>query len=58
MAIDVDKEFAPVLFLFNSTVKRTKGFGGSPKNFNDVPTFYQRFIQANKFSDASLLNHR
>jgi len=56
MAIDVDKEFAPILFLFNSTVKRTKGFGGTPKNFNDVPGFYQRFIQANKFSDASLLN--
>ena len=56
MAIDVDKEFAPVLFLFNSTVKRTKGFGGTPKNFNDVPAFYQRFIQENKFSDASLLN--
>ena len=56
MAIDVDKEFAPILFLFNSTVKRTKGFGGTPKNFNDVPGFYQPFIQANKFSDASLLN--
>ena len=28
----------------------------TPKNFNDVPAFYQRFIQANKFNDASLLN--
>jgi len=56
MAIDVDKEFAPILFLFYSTVKRTKGFGGTPKNFNDVPAFHQRFIQANKFSDASILN--
>ena len=56
IAIDVDKEFAPILFLFNSTVKRTKGFGGTPKNFNDVPAFYQRFIQVNKFNDASLLN--
>src|SRR6187401_513790 len=56
MAIDVDKEFAPILFLFNVSAKNTKGFGGSPKNFNDVPDFYQRFIQVNKFSDASLLN--
>jgi len=56
MAIDVDKEFAPILFLFNASAKNTKGFGGMPKNFNDVPAFYQRFIQVNKFSDASLLN--
>ena len=56
MAIDVDKEFAPILFLFYSTVKRTKGFGGTPKNFNDVPAFYKSFIQSNKFSDPSLLN--
>ena len=56
MAIDVDKEFAPILFLFNVSAKNTKGFGGTPKNFNDVPAFYQRFIQVNKFNDASLLN--
>jgi len=56
MAIDVDKEFAPILFLFNSPVKKTNGFISTPKNFNDVPAFYQRFIQVNKFSDASLLN--
>src|SRR5436190_2210573 len=55
-AMGVDKEFAPILFLFNSTVKNAKGFGGTPKNFNDVPAFYQSFIQTNKFSDASLLN--
>ena len=56
MAIDVDKELAPILFLFYSSVKRINGFAGTPKNFNDVPAFYQRFIQTNKFSDASLLN--
>ena len=56
MAIDVDKEFAPILFLFNSPVKKTNGFVSTPKNFNDVPAFYQRFIQVNKFNDASLLN--
>jgi thiol-disulfide isomerase/thioredoxin len=56
MAIDVDKEFAPILFLFNSPVKKTNGFVSTPKNFNDVPAFYQRFIQVNKFNDALLLN--
>ncbi|HEX3165366.1 MAG TPA: hypothetical protein VHQ93_03850, partial [Chitinophagaceae bacterium] len=56
MAIDVDKEFAPILFLFNVSAKNTKGFGGTPKNFNDVPAFYQRFIQVNKFNEAALLN--
>src|SRR6188768_1112418 len=56
LAIDVDKEFAPILSLFNSPVKKTKGFVSTPKNFNDVPLFYQRFIQQNKFNDASLLN--
>ncbi|MFI5130734.1 MAG: hypothetical protein ACHQFX_12110, partial [Chitinophagales bacterium] len=56
MAIDVDKELAPILFLFNSTVKKTKGFGGTPKNFNNVPGFYQGFIKSDKFNDASILN--
>ena len=56
MAIDVDKEFAPILFLFNTSAKTTKGFGGTPKNFNNVPDFYKQFIHAGKFNDASLLN--
>ena len=56
LAIDVDKEFAPILFLFYNSAKRINGFTSTPKNFNDVPAFYQRFIQTNKFSDASLLN--
>jgi len=56
MAIDVDKEFAPVLFLFNVPVKKTNGFVSTPKNFNNVPDFYKQFIQAGKFNDASLLN--
>jgi thiol-disulfide isomerase/thioredoxin len=56
MAIDVDKELAPILFLFNSSSKKTNGFVSTPKNFNDVPAFYQRFIQTNKFRDASILN--
>ncbi|HJS55458.1 MAG TPA: TlpA disulfide reductase family protein, partial [Chitinophagaceae bacterium] len=56
MAIDVDKEFAPILFLLNAPAKTTNGFAGTPRNFNEVPAFYQRFIQANKFSNASILN--
>lgn len=56
IAIDVDKELAPFLYLFNSSAKKTNGFVSTPKNFNDIPAFYQRFIQANKFSDASLIN--
>jgi thiol-disulfide isomerase/thioredoxin len=56
MAIDVDKELAPILFLFNSSAKKTNGFISTPKNFNDVPGFYNRFIHAGKFNDASILN--
>ncbi len=41
MAIDVDKELAPIVFLFNAPVKKTKGFGSTPRDFNTVPEFYQ-----------------
>ena len=56
IAIDVDKELAPILFLFNSAAKKINGFITTPKNFNDVPAFYQRFIKEGKFHDASILN--
>ncbi|HEV8273462.1 MAG TPA: TlpA disulfide reductase family protein [Chitinophagaceae bacterium] len=56
MAIDVDKELAPVLLLFNSSAKTINGFRTTPKNFSNVPSFYNRFIHAGKFNDASLLN--
>jgi thiol-disulfide isomerase/thioredoxin len=56
MSIDVDKELAPILFLFNSSIKGKNGFGSSPKNFPDVPDFYQRFAQPGKFNDASIVN--
>jgi len=56
LAIDVDKELAPIVFLFYHSAKSINGFTSTPKNFIDVPAFYQRFIQTNKFSDASLLN--
>lgn len=56
MAIDVDKELVPILFLFNCSAKKTNGFISTPKNFNDVPDFYQRFIKADKFNDAAILN--
>jgi len=56
MAIDVDKELAPILFLFNSTSRKTNGFSSTPKNFTSVPDFYQRFIKPGKFNDASILS--
>jgi len=56
MAIDVDKDLAPILFLFNSSAKKTNGFISIPNNFNDVPDFYNRFIQPGKFNDGSILN--
>ncbi|HMK18880.1 MAG TPA: TlpA disulfide reductase family protein [Chitinophagaceae bacterium] len=56
MAIDVDKEFAPIIFLLNAQAKTTKGFGGTPRDFNNVPDFYKQFIHEGKFNDASLLN--
>src|SRR5258706_11209010 len=55
MAIDMDKELAPILFLFNSSAKKINGFRIMPKNFNDVPDFYNRFIQPQKFNDAKIL---
>ncbi len=56
MAIDIDNELAPILYLFNSSSKKTNGFSSTPKNFNEIPAFYQRFIHPGKFNDASILN--
>ncbi|HKC36716.1 MAG TPA: redoxin domain-containing protein, partial [Chitinophagaceae bacterium] len=55
MAIDIDKELAPILFLFNSSAKKINGLRIMPKNFNDVPDFYNRFLQPQKFNDAKVL---
>jgi thiol-disulfide isomerase/thioredoxin len=56
MATDVDRELAPVLFLLYSPTTKAHGFTSTPKDFKVVPDFYRRFIQPNKFNDASILN--
>lgn len=56
LAMDVDKDLAPILYLLNSSSKKQGVFRTVPKDFNDVPPFYQRFIQPDKLSDASVLH--
>jgi thiol-disulfide isomerase/thioredoxin len=55
-AIEVDRQLAPIYFLFYKSQKKVKGWRPTPKDFNDVPAFYQQFIQPGKFSDASILD--
>ena len=54
-AIEVDRQLAPINFLFYKSQKKVKGWRPTPKDFNEVPAFYQQFIQPGKFSDASIL---
>ena len=56
MAMDVDRELAPVLFLLYSPATKAHGFTSTPKDFTEVPDFYRRFIQPQKFNDASILS--
>jgi len=56
ISIDVDKELAPIVFLLNASVKKIKGYSATPRDFNTVPEFYQRFMRPGKFNDASILN--
>jgi thiol-disulfide isomerase/thioredoxin len=55
-AIEVDRQLAPINFLFYKSQKKVKGWRPTPKDFNEVPAFYQQFIQPGKFSDASILD--
>jgi len=54
-AIEVDRQLAPIYFLLYKSQKKVKGWRPTPKDFNEVPAFYQQFIQPGKFSDASIL---
>jgi len=54
-AIEVDRQLAPIYFLLYKSQKKVNGWRPTPKDFNEVPAFYQQFIQPGKFSDASIL---
>ena len=54
-AMDVDRELAPINFLFHKSAKKVNGHKTRPKDFNEVPEFYNQFIQPGKFSNASIL---
>jgi thiol-disulfide isomerase/thioredoxin len=54
--IEVDRQLAPMYFLFYKSQKKAKGWQPTPKDFNEVPAFYQQFIRPGKFSDASILD--
>jgi thiol-disulfide isomerase/thioredoxin len=54
-AMRIDRELAPLNFLFQASAKKVQGFRLTPKDFNVVPGLYKQFIQSNKFNNASLL---
>jgi thiol-disulfide isomerase/thioredoxin len=54
-AIEVDCELAPIYYLLYKSAKKVKGYRPLPKDFNEVPSFYQQFIQPGKFPSASIL---
>jgi thiol-disulfide isomerase/thioredoxin len=56
MAMDVDNEFAPILYLLNAPTSKMKGFGSSPRDFKEVPETYRRFAQPGKLENAAIFN--
>jgi len=56
LAIDVDKDLAPMLYLLNSTSKKQGIFRTVPKDFKDIPESFRRFVKADKLKDASVLH--
>jgi thiol-disulfide isomerase/thioredoxin len=54
-AMDVDRELAPLHLLYQLSAEKVNGLGIVSKDFDEVPSFYQRFIQTGKFGNASLL---
>src|SRR5829696_6653303 len=45
-AMHIDKELAPLNFLFQASAKKTNGYRATPKDFKEVPAFYKQFIQS------------
>jgi hypothetical protein len=54
-AMDVDRQFAPIHFLLYKSVKKTKGYQGTPRDFYEPPAFSKQLIQPGIFSKASIL---
>src|SRR4030095_11961364 len=54
-AMKIDRDLAPINFLFQSSAKKIRGFRTTPADFNEVPDFYNEFIQPSKFNSASIL---
>jgi thiol-disulfide isomerase/thioredoxin len=54
-AMDVDRHLAPIYFLLYKSAKKVNGYQPTPRDFNEVPVFYQQFIQPANFSNASIL---
>lgn len=55
IAMETDRDLTPLNFLLQHSVKGVKGYRPRPKDFKEVPVFYQRFIQPGKYKSASLL---
>jgi len=54
-AMKIDRDLAPINFLFQASAKKIRGFRITPTDFNEVPDFYNEFIQPFKFNSASIL---
>jgi len=54
-AMRIDRDLAPINFLFQASAKKVRGFRVTPTDFNEVPDFYKEFIQPSKFNSASIL---
>jgi thiol-disulfide isomerase/thioredoxin len=54
-AMEVDRDLAPIHFLYHLSAEKMNGLGRVSKDFDEVPVFYQRFLQPGKFGNSSLL---
>ena len=54
-AMKIDRDLAPINYLFQASAKSVRGFRVTPTDFNEVPDFYKEFIQPSKFNAVSIL---
>ena len=54
-AIDADRQFAPLNFLFYKSQPKTKGFKPTPREFVELPAVSKQLIQPVAFNSATIL---
>jgi thiol-disulfide isomerase/thioredoxin len=55
-AIDVDRQLAPLYFLFYKSQKKMKGYPATPRDFVELPAVSKQFIQPTAFNSAAILS--